>query len=155
MKARDIMTSDVVTVSPATRLGDAMTLMAERRVSGLPVLDGDRLVGIVTEGDVIRYLRREIPWYAYLGSPIAPMPEPPPPPETTEEVIRRVVNRQVGEVMTRRVITAAPEAEIESLAELLLRHRVKRLPIVQGGRLVGIVSRLDIVRGMLRLGGAA
>lgn len=110
--ARDLMRTDVVTVSPGTSVVEAAALLAFHRISGLPVCEGDRLVGIVTEADVIG----------------------------TRE------GRTVEEIMTRQVISIPEDMPAGQIASLLNAHRIRRVPVLREGRLVGIVSRGDIVR---------
>jgi CBS domain-containing protein len=146
MKAKEIMVRDVVAVSPTTPVREAARMMVDHRVSGLPVVDADgRVVGIVSEGDLIHRAetgteRRRSWWLEALAG--------------AEELARDYVlshARKVGDVMTRRVISAAEESELGQIAALMERHRVKRVPIVRDGRLVGIVSRADLVKAYLQV----
>lgn len=146
MKAKDVMVRDVVAVSATTPVREAARMMVDHRVSGLPVVDADgRVVGIVSEGDLIHRAetgteRRRSWWLEALAG--------------AEELARDYVlshARKVGDVMTRRVISAGEEAELRQVAALMDRHRVKRVPIVRDGRLVGIVSRADLVKAYLQV----
>jgi CBS domain-containing protein len=110
--ARDLMRTDVVTTSRDASVVEAAALLAFHRITGLPVCEGDRLVGIVTEADVIG----------------------------TKE------GRTVGEVMTANVISIREDMPANDIATLLNQHRIRRVPVVREGKLVGIVSRGDIVR---------
>lgn len=141
MKVRDLMTTDPVTTAPDASLKEAARLMVRNQVSGLPVMDGDRLVGIVTEGD---YLRREAdreqPYRLSLlealfgeGSGNAPEVE------------------KVFEVMTEKVLTIGPDAGISEAARLMSRRNIKRLPVLdEEGRLLGVISRADIVNAFTK-----
>ena len=139
MKAQDVMTRDTITVAPATSVRDAARLMVDHGVSGLPVVD-DRggLVGIVSEGDLIirQRPRTRLPWWQMFL-------------DDGERLARdytKAVGLTCGEVMTREVITVAPETEIEAIATLLDARRIRRVPVVHERRLVGIVSRGDLVK---------
>jgi CBS domain-containing protein len=122
MKARDIMMGDVLTVAAEASLLDAAKIMINGDVSGLPVTDAaGRMVGLLSEVDVIREATGGTPTLA----------------------------SSVESAMTRDVITATEDAAVEDVAALMLQHKVKRIPIVRGGAVVGIVSRLDLVKAML------
>lgn len=143
MKAADIMTSDVVTIDDAASVIDAARLLLQHRISALPVVDRDgRLVGIVSEGDLMRRAetgteRRRSWWLELLAGS-----------ETLAgEYVKSHANR-VADVMTRKVVTAAPDAELGEIANLLERNGIKRVPIVDGGKVVGIVSRANLVQAL-------
>jgi CBS domain-containing protein len=138
MQAKDIMTTNVVSISPAVGVRHAVAIMMQSNVSGLPVVDDEgRVCGMLTEGDLL--LRREI--RVPLRSARAP--------ELISEIdLERYICTNgwcVADVMSRDVIVARPDSEISDIAESLQAHRIKRLPIVEDGRLVGIVSRRDIL----------
>ncbi|PDT04443.1 hypothetical protein CO666_11340 [Rhizobium chutanense] len=139
MQARDIMTTKVVSVSPAVSVRHAVAMMLQNHVSGLPVVDDQgRVCGMVTEGDLL--LRREVRL----------TPRPARAPELISEIdLERYICSNgwcVSDVMSQDVIVARPDSEVSDIAESLQAHRIKRLPIVEDGRLVGIVSRRDILR---------
>lgn len=145
MIAKDIMTSHVVSITPDSTVDQAIKVMLERHLSGLPVVDDKgRLVGILTEGDLLR--RQEIGterhrprWLEFFTS-LGKM--------AVEYAHAR--GRKVDEVMTADVITATEESKLEDIVELMMRHGVKRIPIVYGGGPIGIVSRADVLRALQR-----
>ena len=141
MKVQDIMTRDVITVGPETPVHDAARLMVDHRVSGLPVVDENgHVVGVVSEGDLIvrRKPREEMPWWrTFFADPGA-----------LARQYQKAAGTTVAEVMTRPVISAPSSLPIESAALILDRHRIRRVPIVDDGRLVGIVSRGDLVKAI-------
>lgn len=143
MQVRDVMTTDVVTVSPASTVAEIAKLLLERRISGAPVVDDDgALLGIVSEGDLVR--RAEIDtetrrswWLALFTSP--------------EEKQARYVKehgRTAEQVMTRKVLSTSEDAALGEVAGLLERHGVKRLPVMRDGKVVGVVSRANILQGL-------
>lgn len=141
MQAKDIMTTEVVSISPAVGIRHAVAVMMQSRVSGLPVVDDDgRVCGMLTEGDLL--LRREIR--------VSPRPARAPEVISETDLERYIASHgwSVKDVMSQDVIVARPDSEVADIAESLQAHRIKRLPIVDGGRLVGIVSRSDIL-GMI------
>lgn len=143
MRATDIMTRDVITVGRDTTVAQAIRLMLDHRVSGLPVLDSDgKVVGILTEGDLLRRIetgteRHRPRWLEILMGPGR---------MATEYV--RSHGRKVDEIMTRDLISAMQDTAIEEIVELMERRHIKRIPILQDEFLVGIVSRADLLRAV-------
>lgn len=143
MRASDVMSVNLVTIRSDATVRQAVGLMLERRLSGLPVVDADNdLVGIVTEGDLLHRTeigteRRRPRWLEFLlGSGVM-----------AEDYVAANA-RHVSEIMTRDVVTAASDAALPALVELMDRHRIKRIPIVQDRKLIGIVSRADLLRAL-------
>ena len=145
MRVADIMTSPVIGIDPSASLSSAARLMLASHVSGLPVVNADkRLVGVVTEGDFLR--RSELGttvhrprWLEFLIGDGK---------EAKEYVQSH--GRKVEEVMSASPVTIAPQASVEELVELMTARKIKRVPVVDNGALVGIVSRSDIMRAVLR-----
>lgn len=134
MRVRDIMSHPVVTVRSTDPIEGAAALLADRRVTAAPVVDGDgRLIGIVSEGDL---LRDRIP--ADPTAYLRPVP------------VRHDRPRVVAEVMTRKVMTAWLDEDVSDVARTMLDHDVRSVPVLDGGRLVGIVSRRDLLRTVVR-----
>jgi len=138
---QDIMTREVITVSPATPIHTAAQVMATHGVSGLPVVDDDgQLVGIISDGDLILRQKRqtERPWWRAFF-------------ENAEQVAaeyRKATAVTVGEVMTRAVLSVSPVWGLEMAATILHNRRIRRLPVVLDGRLIGVVSRADLIRAL-------
>ncbi len=147
MQARDVMTANVVTVAPDTPVADIARLLLEKRISGVPVVDaGGRLVGIVSEGDLVRRLGDEEGggrswWLGLLATP-----------EERAEAYVRAHGRRAADVMTRNVVTVSPDTPLAAVARLLEERHIKRVPVVENGRLVGIVSRADLLRALATKG---
>lgn len=141
MTVEDIMTRRVITVRPETTIQEAARLMFTNRVSGLPVVDaGGRVVGIISDGDLILRQRRPkvTPWWRLFfqnGERLA-------------REYRRIVGITVGDVMTRPALVISPVFGIETAAAILDNRQIRRLPVVRDGRLVGIVSRGDLVKAL-------
>ena len=143
MKAHEIMTRDVVTVSPSTSVRDVAALMTEKRISGVPVVSDDgTVVGIISESDLMRRaeLGTEAPrkwWLSFFSDP---------------DALARQYTKAHGltaeDVMTRQVHTIGEDAELQEIASTFERRRVKRLPVLRDGTLVGIISRADLVRAL-------
>jgi CBS domain-containing protein len=146
MNAADLMTSFVVTVRPEATIEEAAQLMLQYRISGVPVADSDGAVlGIVTESDLLRRAetgteKHHARWASLLISPG----------RLAEEYVH-THSRKVGEVMTERVFTVTPQTPVSELVLLMESKRVKRLPVVDQGHLVGIVSRADVMAALVGL----
>lgn len=143
MKVADFMTHRVITVAADATVATAARLMLDNRVSGLPVIDGaGRVVGMVTEHDLLRGRRnhgqRPGPHWMQLMIDQAELPEQ----------IERFRARKVEEVMTPEPITVAPATAIEEACRLIEVNRIKRLPVLKDGRLIGIIARDDLLRAV-------
>ncbi|MGH8708576.1 MAG: CBS domain-containing protein [Burkholderiales bacterium] len=144
MKAGDIMVKDVVTVGPDALVRDIATLMLERRISGLPVVGGDgRVLGIVSEGDLIRRPeietdRVKLGWLRLLLSD-----------EARARDFVKHHGRTAREVMTQPALSVAADTPLADVVELMERHRVKRVPVLERGKLAGLVTRADLLRALV------
>ena len=146
MKAVDVMTREVVSVAPDASVMEAVRLMLQHKVSGLPVIDAaGRLQGVVTEGDFLRRVetgteRKRSRLVEFLLGPGR---------LATDYV--QSAGRKVGEVMTPDVHTVVEDDPLEKVVHLMERHRVKRVPVVRGARVVGIVTRANLMRALASL----
>ncbi len=154
MRAMDVMTTNVITVGPDTSVQEVARILSERGISGVPVVDGDnRLIGILSEGDLLHRVetgterrpartgRRRSWWLDTIGS--------------DEELARDYVKshgRTAKDVMTPEVISVSDTTELAEIATLLETKRIKRVPVVKDGKLVGIVSRANLVRALAAAG---
>ncbi len=150
--AGDLMTRDVAVVHPETSLLQAVRVMAQRHISGMPVVDGTgTIVGMLTEGDLLRwhegYTERQARWLDMLadGLDLAP---------TFLEGIREQ-NRRVQSVMTSGAMTVTEDTPAREIARLLFEKNIKRVPVLRDGRLVGIIARSDLVRALAQKLGEA
>lgn len=144
MKVRDVMTSTVCSVSPETPLKEVAQLLVERRVSGLPVVDADgRVLGVVSEGD---FLAREAGgaqrprgplWWTWAAGP-------------DKRAIERMHATTAGKAMTSPAVTVGADRPLSEAAAIMARAQINRLPVVDDGKLVGIISRADVVRAFAR-----
>jgi CBS domain-containing protein len=149
--ARDLMQTEVRTVTPQTTLVDLERRFLDDRVSGYPVVEDGRLVGIVSRSDVVRQLSVEqsvAETFSDYYRDVAGFEEPPSQSlaRIGAQVGARIEGLRVKDFMMHAPITAAPDDPLSELAKLLLEQRIHRIPVVEGGRLVGIVSSLDLVR---------
>jgi CBS domain-containing protein len=147
MKARDVMVSPVITVKPSSSVREVAKLFLERRISAVPVVNEQgKLVGIVSEGDLMHRAeagteRRHSWWLRAILSN-----------EALAAEYAKAHARQVADVMTRDVITAAPDTPLHEIATLLEKNAIKRVPIVRDDQLVGIVSRANLIQAVASAG---
>lgn len=144
---RTVMTTDVLTFSPEDRVQDAYGSLLERSIDGAPVVDGDEVVGMLTTEDLlVQETKLHYPTVVSLFGAYLELPSSH---RKFEEELRKAVGASVGDVMTRPATTCSPDDTLERAATLMHEHEVSRLPVTEGGRLVGIVSRGDILRAVM------
>ena len=143
MRADEVMTRDPTTIAPEASVAEAVRRMLDARVSGLPVVDAvGRLVGVITEGDLLARAelgteKKRATWLEFLFGP-----------GRSAEDFVHAHGRRVEEVMTRTPSTVSPSAGLDEVVGTMIDKRVKRLPVVEGGALVGVVSRADVLRAL-------
>jgi CBS domain-containing protein len=141
MNVGDVMTTGAATVWPDAPLAEAARIMVEHRISGLPVVDASgQLVGVITEGDFLRRPNGERDrWISVLLR------------ETNAQITaQELQGRRVDEVMSRNPISVGVETPIDEVLDLMERQRVKRVPVVCSGKVVGIVSRANLIQALMR-----
>lgn len=149
MKARDIMTTEVITVRPETPVNEVARLMIEHDISGLPVVDEEgSVIGVITELDlVVRNARLHLPTFIQILDAQIYLE----PPGRYRERLRHMLGTQAQDIMSSPAVTVSPDTELEDVADLMVRRRVNPVPVVDvHGRPVGIISRSDIVRLMVQ-----
>ena len=150
MNASDVMSASVVSVTPDSSILQAARLMMQKSISGLPVITtGGKLVGMITEGDFLRRIetateRRRSRWIEFLLGPG----------KLAEEYVHSS-GRKVEEVMTRDVYTVPESATLQEIVQMMERRHIKRVPVVRGDRVVGIISRANLLRAVVKLSHAA
>lgn len=146
--AREIMTTAVHTVAPDTPISALARLFTEKRVSGFPVVEGGKLVGVVTESDLIHQNERlHIPTTVALFDAVLMLGST----KKVEEELRRMAATTVGEIMTRDPAVIGEGATIGEIATIMGDRNMHTLPVVDaGGALVGIVGKLDLIRAMAK-----
>ncbi|MEM4728454.1 MAG: CBS domain-containing protein [Thermoplasmata archaeon] len=152
MRVSEIMNREVKTVRPEQSLADVARLFVENHIHGAPVVDAEnRLVGIVTESDILnatkaKYIRYNLvyPSIHQFGLDFK---------ENYSEIARafeEVKSVPVSEIMTRKVVAVAPGDSVEEVASMMVRKKINRVPVVERGKVVGILTRGDILRGLFR-----
>ncbi len=150
MLVKEIMSQKVVTLAPDTPVQEIARIFREHNISGAPVLDshGD-IIGIVTGIDLIaRHARIHYPRYLPFLDAMIPLENP----SEYKEMLRKILGTTAKDIMTRKVVTIAPDAELEELATLMVEKKVNPVPVVdEDGKLVGIVSQADVLRVIEKL----
>ncbi len=147
LEARDIMTTEVLTVSPETSVSDLAKLLKNQNIGGVPVVDQGRLVGIVTQNDLVDQVRElELPpainildLHLFLQIP--------------SHLLRRVekmLGTTVAEVMSPKPVTVAPETPLSEIAALMAKEKVHTIPVMARGKIVGIIGKMDLIRALAR-----
>lgn len=152
---QDVMQKDVISLSKVTKIGDAAKILRENKISGAPVLDEDEnLIGIVSEGDIMRLLEVHSPKLnLILPAPLDLIELPLRMKHEYDEIAEGMTKAAlilVEEIMTRKLVTITPEKSISDAAELMDTHDVKRLPVVDGQKLIGIITRGDLIGAMVK-----
>ena len=147
MQARDIMTANVETVQPDTEVIEIAQRLIARNISAVPVVDGNgQVVGIVSEGDLIHHAEdapdRQPSWWIRLFTE---------PQDRAPDYVKSH-GLQANDVMSRAVISVDEDTLLADIAEILEKHRIKRVPVVRDGKLVGIVSRANLLQGLVAAG---
>lgn len=147
MKVKDIMTREVVTVLPEASIEEIAKVLVENKISGVPVVDDvGNLVGIVSEGDLLhKEVSPQVPdivnilgaFIFYNGV------------ERYNEEVKKLMARSAEEIMTNKVVTIEEDMEVSKACELMMKHEIKRIPVMKEWKLVGIISRADVISTLI------
>jgi CBS domain-containing protein len=148
LQARDIMTTEVITVSPETLVSDLAQTLAGKNISGVPVVDADgALVGIVTQSDLVERIQElEMPpainildFHVYLQIP-----------SHLFHKVQKMLGATVADVMSPKPVTVTPDTPVPRIAALMEKQRVHTFPVLEQGKIVGIIGKMDLVRAVAR-----
>ena len=147
LKARDIMTKEVITVSPDMEITKAAKILLERRINGLPVVDAfGRLVGILCQSDlVVQQKRFPIPSVFTLLESFIPLTSM----KRIDKEVEKIAALTVKQAMTTDPVTVGPDTDIEEVARLMVDKKYHTLPVVDGDKVVGIVGKEDVLKTLL------
>ncbi len=146
LSARDVMTREVVTIGPEASVSDLAKLLEERRISGVPVINAQgAIVGVITQSDLVQRSKDlELPpalnildLHLFLETP-----------SHFQKRLEKLLGNKVKDVMTADPVTVAPDTPVQDIARLMSNKGVHTLPVVEAGKLVGIVGKLDLIRGI-------
>lgn len=152
MKVKDVMNKDVITCKPDDTVGYLSTLFKEHHISGMPVVENGKVVGVVSETDLLKVFKiPEFKGELWLPSPLEVVEVPLRSLARFEEfklALEEAKLKPVRSIMKKTVHSILPENSLEEASEEMVRHKVNRLPVIENGKLVGIVARSDIIRGL-------
>ena len=146
--ARDIMTTEVLTVSPETSIADLSKTLENRQIGGVPVVDqGGRLVGVITQSDLLERARDlELPpainildLHIYLQIP-----------SHLIQRVEKMLGTTVGDCMSAEPVTVAADTPVSQIAALMAKQKMHTIPVLKGGKIVGVIGKMDLVRAMAR-----
>jgi CBS domain-containing protein len=147
LKVKDIMTKELITVSPQTEIAGAAKLLLEKRINGLPVIDDSgKLVGILCQSDLVAQ-QKSIPIpsvYTLLDSfiPLTSL-------KRIDKEVRKIAALKVEQAMTPNPVTVGPETDIEDVARLMVDKKYHTLPVMEGDKIVGVVGKEDVLKTLL------
>lgn len=147
MKVSEIMNKNVITCGEETPVKEAAKKLIENDITGMPVVKGKEIIGIITEADIImQRAKLHMPSYIELLNSFLYLEDP----SEVEEELKKILATKAGELMTPEVITIHPDSSVSDLATLIEEEHINPIPVVKDDKLVGIVSRADIVRLLAR-----
>ena len=143
MKARDIMTSSVITVSPESTIQEIARLLHGNRISGVPVVNNENeVIGIITEGDlIIKIAKPHLPAHIELLGGIIYLRRP----QEMDDELKKITAALAKDIMTEKVITVEENCDIEDIASLMVNRKINHLPVVRDRKLIGIITRGDVI----------
>jgi len=153
-KVRDVMSKSVICFSPENTVFEVARILSEKNISGAPVVDKEKVVGIISTSDIVKFLKtklkigsvHELPSLSLLFLDLV---------KTGKDFvelkkdIKKIENVKIKNIMSKKVVSIDPEASIFDAAELMDKHDVNRLPVIENGKLVGIVARADIIKAIV------
>lgn len=147
MKARDIMTRDVLSVSIDDKVENVARLLVDNKISGVPVVDNkQQVVGMVTEKDLMIKARDlKIPFYVTLFDSIIFLENP----LKFNEELRRYTAVKVRDIMTTKVVAVEEDTALSEIVDLLAKRKINRVPVVRNRKLVGIITRNDVLKALV------
>jgi CBS domain-containing protein len=151
MKVKDIMSSSVIVCSPEDTISSVAQLLKKENISGVPVVSDKNVMGIVSEVDLLKLL--DVPEHGglWLPSPFEVIEIPIRELiswEDTKKMLSDIGSKPISDIMEKDVFSVGPENSVEDASRLMTKHKVNRLPIIDNGELVGIITRGDIIRGL-------
>ena len=143
LRAKDVMQAKVLTVSPTMTLAALEDFLVSKRISGAPVVERGKLVGIVSRSDIVRLLSLERSLAGVIAEGLGGAE---PGPRLPESVTKQLEGRTVRDAMVSDPVTVSPDTPIEEVARLLSQRHIHRVPVTAGGTIRGVISTLDLVR---------
>ncbi len=149
LKAKDIMTPSPITLTPETDIITAVKTLLENKINGVPVMDGDKLMGVLTQSDLVAQQKElQVPSFFTLLDGVFPLASY----DDLDKEVEKISATVVGQAMTVDITTITPETEIMQIATIMAEQKLYTLPVVDNGRLVGVVGKEDVLRTLVRQG---
>jgi CBS domain-containing protein len=147
LKAKDIMKTELLSVSPETQVTEAARILIEKRINGLPVVDSDgRLVGIICQSDLVaQQMKMPVPSLFNLLDGLIPLGSP----ATIEREVRKIAATRVSDAMSANPVSVSPETTLEEVATLMVSKKFHSLPVLEHGKLIGIIGKEDVLRTLI------
>ena len=147
LKAKDIMTREIISVSPGTEIANAVKILVEKRINGLPVIDASgRLVGILCQSDLVAQQKMiPIPSLFTLLESFIPLTSI----KRIDKEVEKIAALKVKQAMTPNPVTVDPQTDIEDVAKLMVDEKYHTLPVMEGNKVVGIVGKEDVLKTLL------
>lgn len=150
LTAKDIMSTKVITFTPDTEIIAAARVLLEKRINGAPVVEGDRLVGILSQTDLVAQQKiLSLPSLFTIFDSFIPLRSY----EKIDQEMKKISAMTVGEAMTASPVTVRPDTPISDIAQIMVEKKIHTLPVVEDDRLVGVVGKEDVLRTLLGSGG--
>jgi CBS domain-containing protein len=151
LSAKDIMTTEVITVTSNLAVEELAAILFENKISGVPVVDDNKLVGVVTESDLIDQKKRvHIPtMISFLDSVIMLDGS-----DSVEQEIRKMTGSVVSDICSSKLITVTPETPLDSIATIMADRNIHTLPVVENEKLVGVIGKADVIKTIINSPGA-
>lgn len=149
MLASEIMTTDVISVNPNTTVEELAKILIENKISGVPVVNEyNGVMGVVSEADlIVRDSKLHIPSYLNILGSIIYLENP----KILEDEVRKAAAVKVKDLMSEEAIAVEEETSVEDIATIMVENKINRVPVVKNGKLIGIISRGDIVRSLVKV----
>jgi len=146
MKVKDLMTRNVILVKPDESLEEVVVKFMKNKISGAPVVDDEKLVGIISKADILKQLSTAGSVHELLAA-VSGLWEKNKK-NSNADYLKKVSRRSVSDVMSRGVVTIEPDSSIERAARLMINRNINRLPVVEDKKLIGIVARGDLIKAL-------
>ncbi len=146
-KVADVMTRDVITVTPETTLRELATILSEKHINGVPVVDDKgNVLGVVCESDLVNQNKPlHIPTVFVILDSVIPMENP----WRLQKEFKRLAATTVGDIYSKPAISISPDTDLSEVARIMSERRLYTLPVIEGGKLVGVVGKADIIRSLM------
>lgn len=153
MKVKDIMVKDIITIKPDETLEEVALKFAKSNISGAPVVENNKVIGVISEADILEHIRKTCKKFdmVYIPTPLSKLgivDFREGKSKNLEEAFTKAGKTKAKEVMKRDLITTTPNELAKNVAKLMIEKKINRLPVVKNEKLVGIVTRGDIIKGV-------